>query len=256
MDPLPHDHIVPFKDSDLNKKEQVAEMFDRIAGRYDFMNRFLSAGIDVIWRKKAIKKLKKDAPKTILDVATGTADMALLACRILKPQKIVGIDLSAQMLEIGKKKIEKEGLGNVIELQISDSEAINFPENSFDAVIAAFGVRNFENLEKGLSEMFRVLKPGSRLVILEFSKPKHKAVRSLYNWYMGIVAPKMAHWFRQNKEAYQYLCESANSFPNRRLFVDILNKVGYTDTGFKPLSLGICCIYTGRKPALPTGRPL
>lgn len=248
MAPLPHDHIVPFKDSGLNKKEQVSEMFDRIAGRYDFMNRFLSAGIDTIWRKKAINKFKRDAPLTILDVATGTADMAIMAYRKLRPEKIIGIDISPQMLEIGKKKIEKEGFGNVIELQISDSEAIKFPENSFDAVMVAFGVRNFENLEKGLSEMFRVLKPGKRLVVLEFSKPKHKAVRSLYNWYMGIVAPKMAHWFRQNKEAYRYLCESANSFPDRRHFVEILNKVGYADTGFKPLSLGICCIYTGRKP--------
>ncbi len=152
------------------------------------------------------------------------------------------------MLEVGKKKVEKEGLEDKIELQIGDSEAINFPENSFDAVMAAFGVRNFENLEKGLSEMLRVLKPGGRLVILEFSKPKHKAVRSLYNLYMSIVAPQVARWFRQNKEAYQYLCESANAFPDRRHFVDILNKVGYSDTGFKPLSLGICCIYTGRKP--------
>ncbi len=222
-------------------------MFDRIAGRYDFMNHFLSAGIDKTWRKKAIKRLIMDDPKIILDVATGTADMALLTCHILKPEKIVGIDISAQMLEIGKKKVEKEGLENIIELQISDSEAINFPENSFDAVIAAFGVRNFENLEKGLSEMFRVLKPGGRLVILEFSKPKSKAVRKIYNWYMSMVAPGMARWFRQNKEAYQYLFESANSFPDRLHFVDLLNKAGFTDTGFKSLSLGICCIYTGRK---------
>jgi demethylmenaquinone methyltransferase/2-methoxy-6-polyprenyl-1,4-benzoquinol methylase len=212
------------------------------------MNRFLSAGIDVSWRRKAIKKLRKDDPKLLLDVATGTAGMAILACRLLNPDKIFGIDLSEQMLELGKKKVEKEGLGDKIELQTGDSEAINFPGNSFDALTAAFGVRNFENLEKGLSEMLRVLKPGARLVILEFSKPRRKVVRSLYNLYMGIVAPQVARWFRQNKEAYQYLCESANSFPERQDFIDILKKVGYSDTGYKPLSLGICCIYTGRKP--------
>ncbi len=246
--PLPHDHITPFKDSQKPKKEQVAEMFDRIADRYDFMNRFLSARTDIGWRKKAIRLLKKDKPQLILDIATGTGDMALMAYKMLKPAKIVGIDISAQMLEVGRKKIEKEGLGDKIELQGGDSETINFAENTFDAVMAAFGVRNFENLEKGLTEMLRVLKPGGQLVILEFSTPKRKAVRGLYNLYMGIVAPQVARWFRQNKEAYQYLNESSNAFPDRQLLVDILNKIGYSDTRFKSLSLGICCIYTGRKP--------
>ncbi len=246
--PLPHDHIIPFKDSEKPKKEQVAEMFDHIADRYDFMNRFLSARTDIGWRKKAIRILKQDKPQLILDIATGTGDMALMAYKLLKPAKIVGIDISAQMLEVGRKKIEKEGLGDKIELQGGDSETINFAENTFDAVMAAFGVRNFENLEKGLTEMLRVLKPGGQLVILEFSKPKRKAVRGLYNLYMGIVAPQVARWFRQNKEAYQYLNESSNAFPDRQLLVDILNKIGYSDTRFKSLSLGICCIYTGRKP--------
>jgi demethylmenaquinone methyltransferase/2-methoxy-6-polyprenyl-1,4-benzoquinol methylase len=246
--PLPHDHITPFKDSQKPKKEQVAEMFDRIADRYDFMNRFLSARTDIGWRKKAIRLLKKDKPQLILDIATGTGDMALMAYKMLKPAKIVGIDISAQMLEVGRKKIEKEGLGDKIELQGGDSETINFAENTFDAVMAAFGVRNFENLEKGLTEMLRVLKPGGQLVILEFSTPKRKAVRGLYNLYMGIVAPQVARWFRQNKEAYKYLNESSNAFPDRQLLIDILNKIGYSDTRFKSLSLGICCIYTGRKP--------
>lgn len=246
--PLPHDHITPFKDSQKPKKEQVAEMFDRIADRYDFMNRFLSARTDIGWRKKAIRLLKKDKPQLILDIATGTGDMALMAYKMLNPAKIVGIDISAQMLEVGRKKIEKEGLGDKIELQGGDSETINFAENTFDAVMAAFGVRNFENLEKGLTEMLRVLKPGGQLVILEFSTPKRKAVRGLYNLYMGIVAPQVARWFRQNKEAYKYLNESSNAFPDRQLLIDILNKIGYSDTRFKSLSLGICCIYTGRKP--------
>jgi demethylmenaquinone methyltransferase/2-methoxy-6-polyprenyl-1,4-benzoquinol methylase len=244
---LPHDSIIPYKDSDKNKKEQVAEMFDRIAPKYDFMNRFLSAGIDVGWRKKAIKRLKADNPKTILDIATGTGDMAILACRILNPDKIEGIDISTQMLELGKKKIEKEGLTDIIRLQIGDSEAINFPPDSFDGGMVAFGVRNFENLEKGLAEIYRVLKPGAQLVVLEFSKPKTWGMKSLYNLYMKIVAPKMAGWVSKNKEAYDYLCESAKAFPERQEFVNILNKSGFSDTSFKPLSLGICCIYTGRK---------
>jgi demethylmenaquinone methyltransferase / 2-methoxy-6-polyprenyl-1,4-benzoquinol methylase len=248
MSQMPHDHIIPYKNSQKTKKEQVAEMFDRIAGKYDVLNHFLSARTDIHWRKKAIRELKKDNPKYILDVATGTADMALMACRILKPEKVIGIDISEQMLELGRKKIEKERLTSIIQLQAGDSETINLRENTFDAVMVAFGVRNFENLEKGLAEMLRVLKPGGRLVILEFSRPRRRMIRSIYNLYMGIVAPELARLFRQNKEAYQYLCVSANTFPDRYLFTDILNKVGFTDTGYKPLSLGICCIYTGRKP--------
>ena len=245
--PLPHDHIIPYKDSGKSKKEQVAEMFNRIAGRYDFMNRFLSARTDIGWRKKAIRMMAQDSSKKILDVATGTADMAIMACKLLKPEKVVGIDISQQMLEVGKKKIEKEGLGDKIELQIGDSETINFAKNTFDAVMVAFGVRNFENLENGLAEMKRVLKPGGQLVILEFSKPRRKAVRSFYNLYMSIIAPQMARCFKQDKEAYDYLCESSNAFPDRQGLIDILNKVGFSDTRFKSLSLGICCIYSGRK---------
>jgi demethylmenaquinone methyltransferase / 2-methoxy-6-polyprenyl-1,4-benzoquinol methylase len=247
--PLPHDNIIPYKDSGKSKKEQVADMFNRIAGKYDFMNRFLSARTDIGWRKKAIRLLKKDNPRTILDVATGTADMAILACKLLSPDRVTGIDISEQMLKEGRKKIEKEGFVDKIQLQAGDSETINFPQDTFDAVMAAFGVRNFEDLEKGLSEMLRVLRPGGQLVILEFSKPRRKAVRNLYNLYMGIVAPQVARWFRQNKEAYDYLCESSNAFPDRQHLIDILNKIGYSDTRFKSLSLGICCIYTGRKPA-------
>ncbi len=246
--PLPHDHIIPFKGSEKDKKTQVAEMFDSIAGQYDTLNRFLSARIDLTWRKKAIRILKKENPRYILDVATGTADMALMAWKILGPEKIEGIDISTNMLDIGRKKIEKEGLKDKIHLHTGDSETINFAENTFDAVMVAFGVRNFENLEKGLLEMLRVLKPGGRLMVLEFSKPRRRAVRGLYNLYMGIVAPQVARWFRQNKEAYQYLCESANAFPDRHSFTDILKKLGYTDTGFESLTLGICCIYSARKP--------
>ena len=223
-------------------------MFDSIAGKYDLLNRSLSLGIDIVWRKKTINSLKEVSPRSILDVATGTADMALMAYKILKPQMITGIDISEGMLELGRKKVEKEGLAEKIELHTGDSEAINYSENTFDAVMVAFGVRNFENLENGLAEMLRVLKPGGRLIVLEFSKPRRKAIKSFYNLYMGIVAPRVARWFNQNKEAYLYLSESANAFPDRLLFTEILKKTGYTNTWFKPLSLGICCIYSGRKP--------
>jgi demethylmenaquinone methyltransferase/2-methoxy-6-polyprenyl-1,4-benzoquinol methylase len=242
---FPHDEIKPFA-SDKAKKQQVEEMFDSIAARYDLMNRLFSAGIDMKWRKKTIRLLQKNDPKLILDMASGTADMAILACRLLNPKKVTGIDLSAEMLDIGRKKVEKEGFSEKIELLKGDGEAINFPDSSFDAVMAAFGVRNFENLENGLKEMYRVLKSGGKLAILEFSTPK-PGFRKLYNLYMGIVAPEVARWFRQNKEAYLYLNRSSNAFPDRRDFTDILNRVGFSDTECKPLSFGICCLYSARK---------
>jgi demethylmenaquinone methyltransferase/2-methoxy-6-polyprenyl-1,4-benzoquinol methylase len=224
----------------------VEEMFDEIAGRYDLMNRLFSAGIDKKWRKKTISLLSRHHPKTILDMATGTADMAILACRMLNPDKVIGIDLSAEMLELGRKKVEKEGLAGKIDLLKGDGEAISFPDNSFDAVMVAFGVRNFENLEVGLCELLRVLKPGGKLVILEFSKPNW-GFKNIYNLYMGMVAPEVASWFRQNKDAYRYLNRSSNAFPDRSDFTAILNRVGFSDTECKPLSFGICCIYSGRK---------
>ena len=222
-------------------------MFDRVANRYDVMNRLLSAGIDIKWRKKAILQLKNDKPKQILDVATGTCDMAIISYKLLRHEKITGIDISGEMLKVGRKKIEKEGLTSVIELQTGDSETINFADNSFDAVTVAFGVRNFENLESGLKEMLRVLKPGGKLIVLEFSRPRTKIFRSLYNLYMSIVAPEVARWIARNKKAYQYLNQSANLFPERQNFVEILNRTGYSNTSFKPLSAGICCIYIGEK---------
>ena len=246
MTQFPHDSIKPFEE-EKGKKQQVSEMFDTIAQRYDFMNRFLSAGIDIGWRKKAIDLFKKDIPHHLLDVATGTGDMAIMAAKRLHPKKITGIDISIKMLEIGRQKVANEGLNTEIELLTGDSETINFGNNTFDGVMVAFGVRNFENLEQGLKEIWRVMKPGAQLVVLEFSKPKLALVRSFYQIYMGKIAPQMAKWFRQNKQAYQYLNESAKAFPDRNDFVQILNNVGFSDTYFKPLSLGICCIYCGRK---------
>lgn len=238
-----HDTIVPFQSSAEGKKEQVAKMFDSIAYRYDFLNRFLSAGIDIRWRKKAISQLKDIHPKQILDVATGTADMALLEMKLLSPDKITGIDISNKMLEIGRQKIEKQGMGEKITLLNGDSETINFPDNSFDAVTVAFGVRNFENLEKGLSEIKRVLKPGGKLVVLEFSKPKTKGFRWFYNIYMKIVAPQFGKLFSKNKDAYNYLNNSIQAFPEGEQFITILNHLGYSHTLCKKLSLGICTIY-------------
>jgi demethylmenaquinone methyltransferase/2-methoxy-6-polyprenyl-1,4-benzoquinol methylase len=191
-------------------------MFDDIAFRYDFLNRFLSGGIDLWWRKKALSYLKKKDPKVILDVATGTGDVAIMASRLLKPTHITGIDISDGMLEVGRKKIEKLGLSKTIELLNGDSEAINFEDNTFDAVTVAFGVRNFQELEKGLSEILRVLKPSGQL-------------------------------FSKNRGAYQYLDESIQQFPEGKNFISILNNLGYHHTQYKPLSLGICSIYCGEK---------
>ncbi len=247
MTEFAHDTIVPYQESTLTKKQQVASMFDDIAFRYDFLNHFLSAGIDVRWRKKAIRQLSSLQPKKILDVATGTADMAIMESAILYPCKIIGIDISEGMLDIGKKKIDKLGLNDRIELQSGDCETINFENDSFDAVTVAFGVRNFENLEKGLSEIKRVLKPGGKLMVLEFSKPKMIVIKTIYNLYMNWIAPKIGKLFSRNSNAYKYLNESIKKFPEGKNFTTILNNLGYKNTYLKPLTLGICSIYCGEK---------
>lgn len=222
-------------------------MFNNIAFRYDFLNRFLSAGIDVRWRKKALEQLKDIQPKVLLDVATGTADVALMATKVLNPARIIGIDISDGMLDLGRKKVQEQKLGNIIELQNGDSETIKFLDNTFDAVTVAFGVRNFENLEKGLAEILRVLKPGGKLVVLEFSKPKTPVVKEFYNVYMKIVAPMMGKLFSKNRNAYKYLDESIKKFPEGKNFTQILDSLGYRNTYCKPQSAGICSIYCGEK---------
>jgi demethylmenaquinone methyltransferase/2-methoxy-6-polyprenyl-1,4-benzoquinol methylase len=247
MTEFAHDTVVPYKGSDGSKKEQVAAMFDDIATKYDFLNRFLSVGIDIGWRKKAIKQIASLQPQTILDVATGTADVAIMASGILQPQKIVGIDISDGMLEVGRQKVEKAGLNGIIELLNGDSETINFKDASFDAVTVAFGVRNFQHLEKGLSEILRVLKPGGKLVVLEFSQPKMPGVKSMYNLYMKLICPNVGKLFSKNRNAYKYLDESIKKFPEGKNFTQILDNLGYSNTYCKPLSLGICSIYCGTK---------
>jgi demethylmenaquinone methyltransferase / 2-methoxy-6-polyprenyl-1,4-benzoquinol methylase len=242
-----HDEVVPDKKSNAAKKNQVAEMFNSIACRYDFLNRFLSAGIDKSWRRKAINELKEVHPKLLLDVATGTGDLAVAAFEILNPEKIIGIDISDGMLELGRKKIQKLNLEHKIELLAGDSETINYQDSSFDAISVAFGVRNFENLEKGLAEMLRVLKPGGKISILEFSKPKAFVFKGIYNLYMRIIAPGFGKLVAKNKEAYDYLNNSVQAFPDRENFVKIMTEAGFKKTYYKSLSLGICCIYCGSK---------
>jgi demethylmenaquinone methyltransferase/2-methoxy-6-polyprenyl-1,4-benzoquinol methylase len=247
MNIYPHDTVVPFKNSKESKKKQVENMFDKIAFRYDFLNRFLSAGIDVGWRKKAIRLLLSSQPKNILDVATGTGDFAITSYAILKPEKITGIDISEGMLEIGRKKIIKAGLQQNIELINGDSEAILFDDNTFDAVTVAFGVRNFEHLEKGLDEIKRVLKPGGKLIVLECTKPSAPVIKQLYNFYMKTITPKIGKIIAKNNEAYQYLNDSVLQFPEKESFVHILNQSNYRNAFYKTLTLGICTIYCAEK---------
>ncbi len=247
MQEYEHDTVVPFKDSPVPKKQQVAEMFNKIAFRYDFLNRFLSAGIDIGWRKKAISELNTLKPKTILDVATGTADMPVLLMKLLSPEKVIGIDISEGMLALGREKIKKLRLNEKVSLQTGDAENIFFSNASFFAITVAFGVRNFQDLEKGMSEMYRVLKPGGKLVILEFSKPDKGFFLPIYRMYLKAIAPRIGKWVAGNLEAYKYLNESVNAFPEGNAFLEILNKTGFRDAYFRKLTLGICTIYCGSK---------
>lgn len=233
--------------SEAGKKAEVEQMFDRIAPKYDLLNRVLSLGIDVWWRKRAIAFLKPASPQKILDVATGTADVAILMGKILKPRQIIGIDIANQMLEIGRDKIKNAGLEQVITLETGDSERLAFEDNTFDAVTVAFGVRNFENLEKGLGEMCRVLRPGARVVILEFSKPHVFPIKQLYNTYFKYVLPLIGRLTSRDMRAYTYLFESVQVFPEGNQFTEILTKTGFTDPICERLTLGICSIYTATK---------
>lgn len=238
--------IVPYKDRNEGKKEQVANMFNNISKNYDLLNHVLSLGIDVLWRKKAIKMLKKDQPKLILDIATGTGDFAIEALA-LNPDKVIGVDISEGMLEEGRKKMKKKKLDHLIELQLGDSEKLLFPENNFDAVIVSFGVRNFENLEKGLSDMYRVLKPGGKTVIVEFSQPEKFPMKQVYNFYFKYILPQIGKLISKDNDAYTYLPESVQAFPYGKEFVSILEKVGFKNTTCTPLTFGISSIYVGEK---------
>jgi demethylmenaquinone methyltransferase/2-methoxy-6-polyprenyl-1,4-benzoquinol methylase len=230
------------------KKQQVEEMFDAIAPRYDLLNRILSLGIDRSWRRKAVEMLREESPKRILDVATGTADLAIEALA-LDPKKIVGVDLSEEMLKIGRQKVEKLGETDRIQLRRGDSERLPFSDKQFDAALVAFGVRNFENLRKGLSEIARVLKPGGTLVVLEFSHPRAFPVKQLYQLYSKHVLPRIGNAVSKNDGAYRYLPDSVAAFPDGDAFLSEMKVAGFTDLRQKPLTFGIASLYKGRTPA-------
>ena len=230
----------------MSKKEQVRNMFNNIAGRYDFLNHFLSAGVDYTWRKKVIRILKKYQPRKILDVATGTADLAIAETK-LRPEKVVGVDIADQMLDFGRKKIAKKKLQQIITLENGDSENLRFPDNSFDAVTVAFGVRNFEHLDKGLREMYRVLNPGGVAVILEFSSPRHFPVKQVYNFYFKNILPLAGKLISKHNSAYNYLPESVSAFPDGNDFLDHMHSAGFKNTSARTLTFGIASIYTGVK---------
>lgn len=238
--------VVPYKQEVAGKKEQVARMFDNISARYDFLNHFLSLGIDIGWRKKAIRQLASIQPKLILDVATGTGDFAIEALR-LKPDQVIGVDISEGMLAVGRKKMKDKKLDDRIMLCHGDSENLPFEENKFDALVVGFGVRNFENLEKGLAEMLRVVRPGGKVVILEFSKPAKFPFKQLYNFYFKLVLPKIGRWVSKDSAAYSYLPESVEAFPEGSRLVEILDRVGYKYITCKTLTFGISSLYIGTK---------
>lgn len=238
--------VKPYNQANKSKKEEVAEMFDNISARYDFLNHFLSLGIDKIWRRKAIKQLKSIQPKKIIDIATGTGDFAIAALK-LKPEEVVGLDISAGMLAVGEQKMIKRKFNNIIKMQLGDSENIPYETNYFDALTVGFGVRNFENLELGLAEMLRVLKPGGKAIILEFSKPKAFPIKQVFGFYSNYIIPFFGKNLSKDAKAYTYLPESVAAFPEGKDFEDILLKIGYKDIQSTTVSGGIATIYTGLK---------
>ncbi|PJJ84460.1 bifunctional demethylmenaquinone methyltransferase/2-methoxy-6-polyprenyl-1,4-benzoquinol methylase UbiE [Mucilaginibacter auburnensis] len=239
--------VTPYQNEQVTKKEQVADMFNNISKTYDFLNHFMSLGIDIIWRKKAINELKIDKPQLILDVATGTGDFAFEALKILKPRKIIGVDISQGMLNIAEQKIEKRGLGDRFEVKLGDSEKLPFSDDEFDAVTVAYGVRNFEDLQKGLTDINRVLKPGGKAVVLEFSKPKGFPIKQLYSFYFNYITPGIGKLFSKDSRAYTYLPESVAAFPDGEAFINVMKAAGFKNTKIRPLAFGICSIYTGVK---------
>lgn len=239
--------VSPYTDASAAKKEQVAAMFNNISTTYDFLNRVLSLGIDTLWRKRAIKELIEDQPQYILDVATGTGDFAFEAIKTLNPKRIIGVDISKGMLAIADAKIIKKNMEHLFQVRMGDSEKLLFKDNEFDAVTVAYGVRNFENLENGLSGILRVLKSGGKAVILEFSKPSIFPIKQGYYFYFNHVVPTVGKIFSKDSSAYTYLPASVASFPDGSFFTQKMQEVGFRNTTCKPLAFGICSIYTGIK---------
>jgi demethylmenaquinone methyltransferase/2-methoxy-6-polyprenyl-1,4-benzoquinol methylase len=238
--------ITPYKNSTLGKKEQVAQMFDTISGNYDNLNRVISFGIDIKWRKKVLKIVSDTKPKIILDIATGTGDLAILMAQT-NAEKIIGLDISAGMLEVGKRKVEEKKLSNIIELVLGDSENIPFEDNHFDAITVGFGVRNFENLEKGFAEILRVLKPNGVFVILETSVPDKTPCKQGYRFYTKNILPLIGKLFSKDNSAYGYLSESAAAFPYGEALNNILRKIGFIDVVAMPQTFGVATIYSASK---------
>lgn len=238
--------ITPYQKKEGTKKEQVIKMFDSIAQSYDFLNHFLSLGIDIIWRKRAVKEISTGNPKYILDIASGTGDLAI-ECTKLNPKKIIGVDISNNMLNVGRKKIAKKGLANLIDMQNGDSENLSFEDNTFDAITAGFGVRNFENLDKGLNELFRVLNNDGKIAILEPSEPKTFPFKQLYLIYFNTILPLLGKIFSKDSSAYTYLPNSVAAFPSGDAFLEKLKKAGFKKVKHTPLTFGIAAMYTGIK---------
>lgn len=234
--------ITPYEETDRSKKEQVAEMFDNIAPSYDFLNHFLSMGVDYRWRRKAIRMLAKYQPKRMMDIATGTGDFAVEALR-LNPSEVIGLDISAGMLEVGRRKIARLGKSDIIKMVQGDSESLPYPDNSMDAVTVGFGVRNFENLLKGMSEICRVLRPGGAAVILEPAVPSRFPMKQLFQVYFRGILPFVGRIVSKDHRAYTYLPQSVQAFPKGEDFMDICRKAGFRHTQYKPLTLGICSLY-------------
>lgn len=238
--------VTPYKNSGLGKKEQVTQMFDTISGNYDGLNRVISFGIDVKWRKKVINLVKETHPKKVMDIATGTGDLAISLAQT-SAEKIIGVDISPGMLAVGREKVNNRKLSQKIEMVLGDGENLDFEDSFFDAVTVAFGVRNFENLEKGLSEIYRVLKPGGRFVVLETSVPEKTPFKQGYRFYTKYLLPFIGRVFSKDKAAYAYLSESASVFPYGTAFNNILKKIGFIDVQAKPQTFGVATIYVASK---------
>ena len=238
--------VKPYNQVDKSKKQEVAEMFDNISARYDFLNHFLSLGIDKIWRRKAINQLRSTPVKKLIDIATGTGDFAIAALK-LNPEEVIGLDISAGMLAVGEQKMIKNKVDSIIKMQLGDSENIPYDSNYFDALTVGFGVRNFENLEMGLTEMLRVLKPGGKAVILEFSKPKRFPIKQIFGFYSRYFIPFFGKRISKDAQAYSYLPESVAAFPEGKDFEEILHKIGYKNIESTLVSGGIATIYAGIK---------
>ncbi|MFD2099456.1 bifunctional demethylmenaquinone methyltransferase/2-methoxy-6-polyprenyl-1,4-benzoquinol methylase UbiE [Flagellimonas iocasae] len=238
--------VTPYKESQLGKKEQVRQMFDTISKNYDGLNRIISFGIDLKWRKRMVKMLKAKAPQTILDIATGTGDLAI-AMTQTGAEKIIGLDISPGMLEVGKEKVLDKNLQNTIEMVVGDSEDLPFEDHSFDAVTVGFGVRNFEHLEKGLAEIYRVLKPGGTFMVLETSVPTKTPFKQGYRLYCNYMLPTIGKMFSKDRSAYAYLSESASVFPHGEAFNNILAKIGFIGIENKPQTFGVASIYVATK---------